>query len=136
MLSGLVNSRVMEKRIQIFNTGLYSLAITQHVVIVSRLVSGLEKSITIVYLNDTCRSTSIAERTPVHLVFNIPFKVNCNEMKKERIYLYFLAVNIGHKETDISRGRCHQIYRGHQLQSSSKLADVPSLSLWINEDQE
>ena len=67
--AGLVSSRVMEQRIRIFNTGLYSLAITQHVVIVSRLVSGLEKSITVVYLTDT----SIAERTAVHLVFNIPF---------------------------------------------------------------
>ena len=73
--AGLVSSRVMEQRIRIFNTGLYSLAITQHVVIVSRLVSGLEKSITIVYLNDTCRSTSIAERTPVLLVFNIAFQI-------------------------------------------------------------
>ena len=94
MLSGLDISRVMDWRIRIFNTGLYSLAITQHVIMVSRIVSGLEKSIIIVYLTDTCRSTSIAERTPVYLVFNIPRQVNCNELKKERIYLYFLAVNI------------------------------------------
>ena len=73
MLLGLVISRVMEQSIGIFNTGLYSLAITQHVVMVSRPLSGLEKSITIVYLTDTCRSTYNAERTPVHLVFNIPF---------------------------------------------------------------
>ena len=82
--AGLVSSRVMEQRIQIFNTGLYSLAISQHVIMVSRIVSGLEKSIIIVYLTDTCRSTSIAERTPVHLVFNIPRQVNCNELKKEK----------------------------------------------------
>ena len=41
MLSGLVISRVMDRRIWIFNTGLYSLAITQHVIMVSRIVSGL-----------------------------------------------------------------------------------------------
>ena len=74
MLSGLVICRVMDQRIRIFNTDLYSLAINQHVVMVSRLVSGLENS-TIVYLTDICRSTSIAERTPVYLVFNIPFQV-------------------------------------------------------------
>ena len=42
MLSGLVICRVMDQRIRIFNTDLYSLAINQHVVMVSRLVSGLE----------------------------------------------------------------------------------------------
>ena len=42
---------------------------------VSRLVSSSRIPSTIVYLTDICRSTSIAERTPVYLVFNIPFQV-------------------------------------------------------------
>ena len=88
MLSGLVIGRVMDRRTfrirslvmilntaQILGAGLYSLAITQHVVMVSRLVSGLGKSITIVYLTDICRSTQLAERTPVLLIFNIAFQV-------------------------------------------------------------
>ena len=45
MLPGLVICRVMDQRIRIFNTDLYSLAINQHVVMVSRLVSGLENSV-------------------------------------------------------------------------------------------
>jgi len=88
MLSGLVIGRVMDRRstrirmlvmllntAQILGAGLYSLAMSQYVVMVSRLVSGLGKSITIVYLTDICRSTSIAERTPVLLVFNIAFQI-------------------------------------------------------------
>ena len=88
MLSGLVIGRVMDRRstrirmlvmllntAQILGAGLYSLATSQYVVMVSRLVSGLGKSITIVYLTDICRSTSIAERTPVLLVFNIAFQI-------------------------------------------------------------
>ena len=60
---------------QILGAALYSLAVTHYVVMISRLVSGLGKSITIVYLTDICRSTSIAERTPVLLVFNIAFQI-------------------------------------------------------------
>ena len=60
---------------QILGAATYCLAITQHVVMVSRLVSGLGKSITVVYLTDICRRTSLAERTPVLLVFNIAFQL-------------------------------------------------------------
>ena len=53
------------------------------------------------------------------------------ESEEERqISVMKYSVPGGHQETDISRVRCHQIYRGYQLQSSSKLGDVPSLYVY------
>ena len=88
MLMGLVVGRVMDigqvkiKMIvlvlncsQIAGASLYLVSWSQHLVMVSRLVSGLGKSITIVFLTDICRTTNITERTPVLLIFNIAFQI-------------------------------------------------------------
>jgi len=60
---------------QILGACLYLVSVSQYLVMVSRLVSGLGKSITIVFLTDICRSTSLHERTPVLLIFNIAFQI-------------------------------------------------------------
>ena len=59
---------------------------------ISRLVSGLGKSITIVYLTDICRSTSIAERTPVLLVFNIAFQIGIGHDMKTGQDMYCILL--------------------------------------------
>lgn len=60
---------------QIAGACLYLLSCSQYMILASRLVSGLGKSITIVFLTDICRSTQLSERTPVLLVFNIAFQL-------------------------------------------------------------
>ena len=87
MVSGLVIGRVMDLRCnpkilvlflncsQIVGSCLYLTAASPAWLLVSRLVSGLGKGITIVFLTDICRSTDMAERTPILLLFNIAFQV-------------------------------------------------------------
>ena len=60
---------------QITGACLYLFSTSQYMILASRLVSGLGKSITIVFLTDICRSTQLSERTPVLLVFNIAFQL-------------------------------------------------------------
>ena len=60
---------------QIAGACLYLFSSSQYMILVSRLVSGLGKSITIAFLTDICRSTQLSERTPVLLVFNIAFQL-------------------------------------------------------------
>jgi len=87
MLSGLVIGRIMDLKcrpkvlvlilncFQILGSSLYLTASSPIWLIASRLVSGLGKGITIVFLTDICRSTEVAERTPILLLFNIAFQV-------------------------------------------------------------
>ena len=88
MLMGLVVGRVMDRGgykvrnivmvlniSQIIGASLYMVSWSRYTIMVSRLVSGLGKSITIVFLTDICRSTQLVERTPVLLIFNIAFQV-------------------------------------------------------------
>jgi len=87
MVSGLVIGRVLDLKSnprlivlllncsQICGSCLYLSASTPACLLVSRLVSGLGKGITVVFLTDICRSTELAERTPILLLFNIAFQV-------------------------------------------------------------
>jgi len=60
---------------QIVGACLYLFANTPLLLVASRLVSGLGKSISVVFLTDVCRSTEKNDRTPVLLLFNIAFQV-------------------------------------------------------------
>ena len=60
---------------QIAGSSLYLVSYDQYLVMISRLVSGIGKSITIVFLTDICRSTQLSERTPILLLFNIAFQI-------------------------------------------------------------
>lgn len=60
---------------QIAGACLYLFSCSQYMILASRLVSGLGKSITIAFLTDICRSTQLSERTPVLLIFNIAFQL-------------------------------------------------------------
>ena len=60
---------------QIAGACLYLFSQSRYMILVSRLVSGLGKSITIAFLTDICRSTRLSERTPVLLIFNIAFQL-------------------------------------------------------------
>ena len=60
---------------QIAGASLYLVSSDQYLVMISRLVSGIGKSITIVFLTDICRSTQLTERTPILLLFNIAFQI-------------------------------------------------------------
>jgi len=87
MVSGLVIGRVLDLKCnpklivlilncsQILGSCLYLSATSPILLLVSRLVSGLGKGITVVFLTDICRSTELAERTPILLLFNIAFQV-------------------------------------------------------------
>ena len=88
MMNGLVVGKVLDlgqysiKRLvvllnfsQIAGACLYLFSQSQYMILVSRLVSGLGKSITIAFLTDICRSTKLSERTPVLLIFNIAFQL-------------------------------------------------------------
>ena len=88
MLTGLVVGKVLDvgqysiKRLvvllnfsQIAGACLYLFSQSRYMILASRLVSGLGKSITIVFLTDICRSTRLTERTPVLLIFNIAFQL-------------------------------------------------------------
>ena len=88
MLSSLLIGKLMDSRsykirglvlllntCQIAGALMYLVSSSEYVVLVSRLVSGLGKSITIAFLTDICRSTTIEERTPVLLIFNIAFQI-------------------------------------------------------------
>eukprot|EP00092_Neocalanus_flemingeri_P003893 GFUD01004190.1.p1 GENE.GFUD01004190.1~~GFUD01004190.1.p1 ORF type:complete len:678 (-),score=158.14 GFUD01004190.1:36-1901(-) len=87
MVSGLVIGRMLDLKCnprllvlilncaQVLGSCLYLTASSPVILLVSRLVSGLGKGITIVFLTDICRSTEQAERTPILLLFNIAFQV-------------------------------------------------------------
>ena len=60
---------------QIAGACLYLASVSRYMILASRLVSGLGKSITIAFLTDICRSTRLSERTPVLLIFNIAFQL-------------------------------------------------------------
>lgn len=87
MVSGLVIGRVLDLKSnprlivlilncsQICGSCLYLSASSPVCLLVSRLVSGLGKGITVVFLTDICRSTELVERTPILLLFNIAFQV-------------------------------------------------------------
>jgi predicted MFS family arabinose efflux permease len=60
---------------QILGSALYLTSSLPIMLVVSRLISGCGKSITIVFLADICRSTDCSERTPILLLFNIAFQV-------------------------------------------------------------
>merc|ERR1719508_475365 len=60
---------------QVLGSCLYLTASSPVTLLISRLVSGLGKGITIVFLTEICRSTDLAERTPILLLFNIAFQV-------------------------------------------------------------
>ena len=87
MVSGLLIGRIMDLKCnpklivlilnccQIAGSCLYLTASSPAWLIVSRLVSGLGKGITIVFLTDICRTTDVGERTPILLLFNIAFQV-------------------------------------------------------------
>jgi len=60
---------------QIVGACLYLFANSPLLLVASRLVSGLGKSISVVFLTDVCRSTEKNDRTPVLLLFNIAFQV-------------------------------------------------------------
>ena len=88
MVTGLVVGKVLDvgqysiKRLvvllnfsQIAGACLYLFSQSRYMILVSRLVSGLGKSITIAFLTDICRSTRLSERTPVLLIFNIAFQL-------------------------------------------------------------
>ena len=87
MISGLVIGRVLDLRCnprlmvlilncsQVLGSCLYLTASSPVTLLISRLVSGLGKGITIVFLTEICRSTDLAERTPILLLFNIAFQV-------------------------------------------------------------
>ena len=59
---------------QILGSFLYLCSVSPFMLLTSRLVSGLGKGITIVFLSDICRSTDIEERTPVLLLFDVYFQ--------------------------------------------------------------
>lgn len=60
---------------QIVGACLYLFANSPLLLLASRLVSGLGKAISIVFLTDVCRSTEKNDRTSVLLLFNIAFQV-------------------------------------------------------------
>ena len=60
---------------QIAGACLYLFANSPLLILGSRLVSGLGKAISVVFLTDVCRSTEKNDRTPVLLLFNIAFQV-------------------------------------------------------------
>jgi len=60
---------------QIAGACLYLFANSPLLLLASRLVSGLGKAISVVFLTDVCRSTEKNDRTPVLLLFNIAFQV-------------------------------------------------------------
>jgi len=60
---------------QIVGACLYLFANSPILLLASRLVSGLGKAISVVFLTDVCRSTEKNDRTPVLLLFNIAFQV-------------------------------------------------------------
>ena len=60
---------------QIVGACLYLFANSPLLLLASRLVSGLGKAISVVFLTDVCRSTEKNDRTPVLLLFNIAFQV-------------------------------------------------------------
>jgi len=88
MLSGLCMGRLMDLKllavkssISLLNVGqicgavLYLLAVSPGMLVASRLVSGIGKSITIIFLANICQATDQQERTPILLLFNIAFQV-------------------------------------------------------------
>jgi len=86
ILSGLVVGKVLDSTHnnralvlilncpQILGSILYLSSSSPLMLLCSRLVSGLGKGITIVFLSDICRSTDLEERTPVMLLFDVYFQ--------------------------------------------------------------
>jgi len=86
ILSGLVVGKVLDSTHnnralvlilncpQILGSILYLCSKSPPMLLCSRLVSGLGKGITIVFLSDICRSTDLEERTPVMLLFDVYFQ--------------------------------------------------------------
>jgi len=56
---------------QILGSGLYFFGISPTFILISRLIEGLGNAIGVVFLTDVCRATTIEERTPVLLFFNL-----------------------------------------------------------------
>ena len=88
MISGLVMGRLLDLKVlrvkssvfllniaQISGALLYLCAVSPLMLVLSRLVSGLGKSIAILFLANICQSTDQQERTPILLLFNIAFQV-------------------------------------------------------------
>ena len=85
---------------QILGSILYLCSISPLMLLISRLVSGIGKGITIVFLSDICRSTDSTERTPVLLLFDVYFQAGLLLgplfnlfLTKVDIYTEFGAIN-------------------------------------------
>jgi len=88
MVSGLLMGRLLDLKLlrvkssvfllntaQISGALLYLAAVSPVMLVASRLVSGLGKSISILFLANICQSSPQHQRTPILLLFNIAFQV-------------------------------------------------------------
>eukprot|EP00092_Neocalanus_flemingeri_P027147 GFUD01029439.1.p1 GENE.GFUD01029439.1~~GFUD01029439.1.p1 ORF type:complete len:604 (+),score=97.35 GFUD01029439.1:123-1934(+) len=85
---------------QILGSILYLCSISPLMLLISRLISGLGKGTTIVFLSDICRSTNNTERTPILLLFDVYFQAGLLlgplfnfALTKVDIYTEFGAIN-------------------------------------------